>query len=261
MKRYPIHDKAHADNAASRFAQNKQRYTAEQQKLIMGRIHAAQQKFGEKPDEDSGDHKMMGRSSESPLVEIRTIGKVDNVDFGQRLITVLTVPYEETAEVVYRQEVWNEVFSRTAFDGIEAYNRRIPVNREHRSEFYCGKVIQAFPHRDDGLVTEIRVSRTDLGDETLRMAADDDLAASPGFIIKDSYRDQELDRRSKTRRIKRASLDHVALTGAPAYAGTKVLAMRNSEDSLEAHLPILDTPNLDRYADDPIFQWAAERLQ
>jgi HK97 family phage prohead protease len=155
--------------------------------------------------------------------------------------------------------MWREVFSRNAFDGIETENKRIPVNREHNPQLFCGKVMTSSNH-DDGLITEIRISRTELGDETLRMAADDDLAASAGFFLR-SHNDQKLDRVNKIRRINRASLDHIALTGSPAYTGTKVLAMRNSEDSQEAHLPTLtSTPNMDRYINDPILRWAADTV-
>ena len=45
-KRYPLNSAARVRNAAARFAQNKQRYTAEQQSAIMGKIRSAAKRFG-----------------------------------------------------------------------------------------------------------------------------------------------------------------------------------------------------------------------
>lgn len=51
--RYPCHDKAHADNAASRWADatNHSQYSADEQQIIGARIAARQRSFGETPDE------------------------------------------------------------------------------------------------------------------------------------------------------------------------------------------------------------------
>ena len=61
--------------------------------------------------------------------------------------------------------------------------------------------------------------------ETLSLASEDCLGASVGFAVNGSG--QELDRRSKTRRIKRALLDHLAFVPDPAYAGAGVLSVRS----------------------------------
>jgi HK97 family phage prohead protease len=53
VPRYQIDDKAHAVNAASRFAQNKDKYTPAQQKQILDAIHAAEKKFGVEVEENS----------------------------------------------------------------------------------------------------------------------------------------------------------------------------------------------------------------
>ena len=54
---YPIFDKEHADNAASRWgdASNREGYSSEEQGKIGGRIEAAQRKFGETKDDDKGE--------------------------------------------------------------------------------------------------------------------------------------------------------------------------------------------------------------
>lgn len=192
------------------------------------------------------------------LVETRT-ANVDNVDLDQRIITVIAVPYEQETEIMYRQEIWKEVFTRTAFNGLDPETRRIPVNREHNPEHLVGKVIETHPDHNDGLITDVKISHTDRGDETLELARDGVLSASAGFMVKRPA-DQSLDRRSMTRRIRRAFLDHVALVGAPAYEGAKVLAFRNSTDSPEAQLSPLVTPKLDGFLNDPVFQWACARI-
>jgi phage head maturation protease len=102
----------------------------------------------------------------------------------------------------------------------------------------------------------MKISRTARGDETLELARDGILSASAGFMVKGRL-DQTLDRRSMTRRIHRAFLDHVSLVGTPAYEGAKIMAFRNSADSPEALLPPLVTPRVDDWLNDPIHRWLA----
>jgi hypothetical protein len=52
-KRYPLNSAARVRNAAARFAQNKGRYTSEQQSAIMGKIRAAAKNFGVEISDDS----------------------------------------------------------------------------------------------------------------------------------------------------------------------------------------------------------------
>ena len=257
-KRYPLDSEEHCRAAWSyiNMPKNQEGYTPEQVSLIKGKIKSAAKKFGIDISSDSSSN----RSGDfAAVIETRS-AKVDNVDFGQRIVTVIAVPYEQPAEIVYRQEVWNEVFTRTAFNGLETRQGRIPVNREHNTEALVGKVVESQPYHEDGLLTEIRISRTERGDETLELLSDDILSASAGFMVKDPRRDQILNRSDMTRRINRAFLDHVALVGVPAYEGAKVLALRNSDDSPEAQLSPLSTPRIDEYYSDPIFQWANSRL-
>jgi hypothetical protein len=44
---------------------------------------------------------------------------VVDVDRSARIVTVAAVLYEQPADVVFRGQVWREVFTRGAFSGIE----------------------------------------------------------------------------------------------------------------------------------------------
>jgi phage head maturation protease len=87
-----------------------------------------------------------------------------------------------------------------------------------------GKVINFQPSRQEGLVAAVRIAQTTLGDETLTLADEDCLGASVGFAVHGSG--QELDRRNKTRRIKKALLDHLSFVPDPAYISAGVLSVR-----------------------------------
>jgi HK97 family phage prohead protease len=182
-------------------------------------------------------------SEEAPAapVEFRS-SAVAGVNFAQRTIEVIAVPYEERAAVEYRGEMWDELFVRGSFDGIEKRPNRVRANRDHERQRTVGKVVNFWPSRHEGLVAAVRIAQTPLGDETLALADEDCLGASVGFAVRGS--DQELDRRSRTRRIKRAFLDHLAFVPDPAYEGAGVLSVR-STTAPGADLPQLVTPNLD----------------
>ena len=211
------------------------------------------------------------RNTMIPSVETRSDGvRIDGVDFGQRIITVLAVPYEQPTRVPFRQEVWNEVFTRSAFNGIESQTRKIPATaaleipaNNHQGGRLVGRVISSDPYGEAGLVSEIKISRTPQGDDTLELAADEALWPSIGFLVKNPRFDQELDRYTKTRRVNRAFLDHLAFVGQPAYDGAKILAMRSADSAvLESELePLSPTPRMDAFLEDPILKWAAERTR
>ena len=61
------------------------------------------------------------------------------------------------------------MFMRGAFDGIQRRPNRIKVNRDHNLERTVGKAVAFHPSRDEGLVAEVKISRTLLGDETLSL--------------------------------------------------------------------------------------------
>lgn len=196
-------------------------------------------------------------------VETRSVAAIvpgDGVNVEQRIITVLAVPYEQPAPVPYAGGVWNEVFTRSAFNGLDVTKRRISATSclklrapDHDGGQVVGRVINADTAHPDGLLADIKVSRTDLGDDTLELARDGNIDVSVGFAIKQRL-DQTLEHRSRTRRIHRAFLDHVAFVAQPAYPGAKVLATRSADSFGQSDSS--GTPMLDRFLDDPVFRWA-----
>lgn len=191
-----------------------------------------------------------------PIVETRSVATVSDVNVSERIITVVAVPYEQTTQVPYRGEVWNEMFMRSSFRGMENSTRRVPVTaclqipaENHTGGQLVGRAVQFFPEREEGLVADLKISRTPDGDSTLELAADHALAPSVGFMVK-SRLDEQLDRGTRTRRISRAFLDHIAFVGEPAYSGARVLAMR-SDGSVEEQPSA--TPYLDEFLSDPEF--------
>lgn len=184
---------------------------------------------------------------------------VGEVNFAQRLITVVAVPYEQPALVEYRSELWHELFERGSLDSVANAPHRVRANRDHSKSRTVGKVMQFWPDRDEGLVAEVRMAKTPLGDETLALADDDCLSASVGFGVRPS--DQVLDRRTMTRRIKTAYLDHLSFVESPAYVGAQVLSVREDVAPVcAATMDPLRTPILDQFTDDEILRWASERL-
>lgn len=185
----------------------------------------------------------MSETVQQRPIEIRSSStQIADVDSRQRIITLITVPYEQWAKVEYRGEVWDEIFSRTAFDGIEKRPQRVRVNREHLRGDTVGKAVAFYPDRPEGLVSEVRISKTLRGDDTLALAEDDCLSSSVGFGVLPS--NQMLDRRLMQRRINKAWLDHIALVESPAYVGADVLDVRTpfvvAPDVVPLHTPVLD---------------------
>jgi HK97 family phage prohead protease len=156
--------------------------------------------------------------------ERRSVGSVAEVQFPERIITLVAMPYD--AETSRADGRFRESFAPGAFAGIEHRNGRIRVNREHMLHAPVGRVTRWVSDRPDALVAELRVSKTPLGDETLELAADGVLDASVGFM---PFPGGEVwtENRSK-RRITKAWLHHLALTADPAYEGANVLEVRST---------------------------------
>lgn len=180
-------------------------------------------------------------------MEHRDAGEVQRVTASERLIDVIAVPWEQPTEIRWQGETWTETFQRGAFDGQQADVR---VNREHERGRTVGKIIEVDPSHSDGLWVRVKVAKTQLGDETLALAEEDMISASVGFTVP-RMGDMRIDRRNKTRRVLRASLDHLSLVEAPAFVGAKVLAVRGRSD----------TPHLDAVRRDPTIRWASERVE
>lgn len=192
------------------------------------------------------------RDARRDPLELRYQATVDGVDFEQRIIDVIAVPYGQEAVVEYRGQVVREVVEPGAFSGIETRNDPIPANREHLRTETFGKVVASDPADPRGLRLSIRASRTPKGDDALNLASDGILRASVGMRVRP--RDEIF--RNGLRRIRRAFLDHIALVESPAYDGAAVLGVReNSEPEQGQPAP---TPNLDRFLADPVIAAALE---
>jgi HK97 family phage prohead protease len=176
-------------------------------------------------------------------VEIRSAA-ITGVNFEERIIQVIAVPYDEEAVVPYHGEMVVETVAPGAFEGIETREEHVTANRDHSYERTFGKVLSYRSDDPVGLVTHIHVSNTSLGDETLQLAHDGVLKASVGMLVRRS--DQIVKKGS--RRIKRAFLDHVSLVPNPAYRGAGVLAVRQEQGPRveDEGSPPAPTPNLDK---------------
>jgi len=204
-----------------------------------------------------------GASGDYPVVEMRSAATLNGVDFGERIITVLAMPYESPAPVMFQRAVWNEVFSRSAFHGFDPAKRRVPATAclkvpapDHAGGQIVGRVIKTYPENQEGFVADLKISETSIGEDVLKLAKDDALSISVGFMMKNRL-DETLDRNTQTRRINRAFLDHIALVGQPAYGGTKVMAMR-AEGTPDPNPSA--TPGIDDFQNDPIFQFFNDRM-
>jgi phage head maturation protease len=191
---------------------------------------------------------------------VRNDSVIADVNQRLRLIDLIVVPWDQEAEVPWHGEMWRETFQRGAFDGIEGHAGRIRVNREHVKGDTVGRAVSLDPQAAEGLLARLKIAATARGDDTLELAADDMLSPSAGFYNK-SPSDVTVNRRNLTRRVLRAFLDHIAMVEAPAYAGARVLAVREEQSGLATvETPLYAAPALDEAINDPVFQWAAARV-
>jgi HK97 family phage prohead protease len=131
----------------------------------------------------------------------------------------LAVPYGQETRI----GSYIESFARGAFAGVDPSS--VPLTASHPrdgSQLPIG-VSTELREASEGLHGVWKVSATDRGDEILALAGDAvPLGLSVGFI-------PELDQwnRDKTRVVRqRASLDHVAVVGRPAYDAARIAAIR-----------------------------------
>jgi HK97 family phage prohead protease len=149
------------------------------------------------------------------------------VRYPDRVLVVLAAPYErETARAVNAGRRVMESFARGTFDGIERRANRVTVNRDHDLARTVGRAVAFHPASDDGLIADLKISQTPLGDETLELAADGALGPSVAFA---PMRGGEswTEGRSR-RRLTKAWLGHIALVPDPAYDDADVLAVRSA---------------------------------
>jgi HK97 family phage prohead protease len=144
----------------------------------------------------------------------------------KREITILALPWDEPARVYWQGKFWQETFQRGAFRQYIASTAKLPrVNREHTKGATVGKITK-LKETDRGLVAVIKVARTAAGEEALNLAVDDMVSASVGYTTGGEFGSTIIDRSAMTRRVVRASLDHLSLVEDPAFKGATVLDVR-----------------------------------
>jgi HK97 family phage prohead protease len=165
------------------------------------------------------------------------------VNFPQRTIELIVIPYDTDALVdqPYGRPVLESV-APGAFEGIERRANRIRVNRDHERQRTVGRAVRLHPSRDEGLVGEIRIAQTALGDETLQLADEEMLDASASFLPMPGGQEWSRDRRRV--RLTKLWLSHIAMTPEPAYESARVLAVRNHTPPVDLEAPA-PRPNLE----------------
>lgn len=160
--------------------------------------------------------------------------QVVDVSYPKRMVELVVMPYETETTVAERGRVFVEICSRGAYDGVENRANRIRVNRDHDIRRTCGRAVSLFPSRLEGLIAELRMAATELGDETLALADEGILDASAGFALLRDERtgkvkpDAEVWENRNRRRLNHLYLGHIAMTPDPAYETANVLAVRGN---------------------------------
>jgi len=175
-------------------------------------------------------------------IEFRATGELE-VRYADRRIELVAMPYDTDASVVVHGRAVTESCAPGAYDGVERRVNRVKANRDHDQQRTVGAAVALHPSRTEGLVAELRIARTPLGDETLALADDHALEASVGFAVMPGG-ERWLEGRSR-RRLERLYLDHIALVPEGAY-DAQVLDVRGSTGHTGASDGIVvPTPNLD----------------
>lgn len=188
---------------------------------------------------------------------LRNDAVIADVNQRQRLIDLIAVPWDQEAEIPWHGEIWHESFKRGSFDGIQEHAGRIRVNREHVRGDTVGRGVSMDPFAEAGLLARVKIAATPRGDDTLELAAEDMISPSVGYYVKKPS-DVEVNRRTMMRRVVRAFLDHLGMVESPAYAGARVLAVREDQSGLAvADRPLYKAPALDEMVNDEVLQWAA----
>lgn len=170
-------------------------------------------------------------------IEIRS-AHVTDVDYPDRTVSLVVAPFDEWAEVEYRGSIIEERIERGAFGAVRNRARKFTVNMEHDPDRWVGTVLDLDPDDPRGLVGTVKMRRSMEGDQALNDAADGLLGASIGMAVAPG--DQTVT--NGRRVIRKAFLDHVALTATPSYVGAAVLEVR----SAPTIIPASSTPHLDR---------------
>ncbi|HZO69404.1 MAG TPA: HK97 family phage prohead protease [Kribbellaceae bacterium] len=207
-----------------------------------------------------GEFEGTGHRSAAPEIFHRSRAELpEAVNFKDRTIELVAMPWNVETEILFRSQVWRELFLRGAFNDAIKAGARIPVNREHDHTLTVGRITGMVDH-PHGLLASVKIAKTERGDETLELANDGILGGSVGYFLQ-KMSDVVLDRRAMLRTVKRAFMEHLAMTEIPAYKGADTIAV-HSEFSKHpaAGLQPLVTPELDEWTNDPVLQWAKSRL-
>jgi HK97 family phage prohead protease len=178
--------------------------------------------------------------SERGEIEVRS-ATVEAVSYPERTVDLLVAPYDEWTPVEYRGRLLEESFAPGAFGAVRNRARKFLVNMEHDETRWVGTVLDLDGANERGLRASVKIRRSPEGDQALDDCADGLLGASIGMAVAGG--DQTID--GNRRRIRKAYLDHVALTATPAYVGAEVLEVR-AAPVVELVVAAGATPNLDR---------------
>lgn len=189
-------------------------------------------------------------------IELRS-AEITDLKEAQRIVTVIVAPYEQETPVMWRGEVWTEQFERSAWDNLKKMRPdRVRANRAHDRSKTCGRAVKFNPNDSRGLIADIYLAKTQLGEDTLELCRENCLSVSAGFGA--LPQDQDIDRAAKSRRIKSAYLDHISFVEDPAYPGAEVLEVRENEliipDEIMPAAP--RGPSIDELLNDPVNLWA-----
>jgi len=180
-------------------------------------------------------------------IEFRA-AQVADVSYPSRTVTVIAAPYETPTVIHTARGQFTEVVTRGAYDGVQRRAGSVRANRDHDWQRMAGRVTALHPERDEGLVAEVRMFKTPLGEETLELCADDGLSASAGFALMrtngstGSVKARAEVWEGRTRRLNELWLDHVAFVPNPAYETASVLDVRDAREAVS----LAPRPNLDR---------------
>lgn len=191
-------------------------------------------------------------------IEFRA-AQVAAVSYPTRTATVIVVPYETPTVIQTAYRSFTEVVSRGAYTGVQTRAGKIKANRDHNWERIAGRVTGLYPDREEGLVAEVRMSRTMIGDETLELCADEVLSVSAGFgLMREGGATGPVKAGAETweqnrtvRRLNELWLDHVSFVPNPAYETATVLDVRQAETgALVVAKPNLELLELDQWRAD-----------
>jgi len=168
--------------------------------------------------------------------------RLAGVSFPRRMIELIVMPYDELTLTEHQGRMVRESVAPGAFAGIERRANRVRVNRDHDVTRTIGRAVALHPNRPEGLVAEVRIAQTPLGEETLTLADEELLDASAAFLPMPGGEEW---RSKDERRFTKLWLGHIAMTPDPAYTGANVLSVRSADPPPAGST----TPGLDQLRD------------